>query len=205
MKSIPWTCVFLLLLAVTLFAAKPARAQDASADPTASESPIDYPREAGVLIQAADWTPVANVFPAKMRVKNGVAAAFTYSAVRAVNEADYEGEHAAVQVDPGRPVLCVCHFSSIPGDPVIVKLHAQKGMRELDGGKLTPFKGKVAQASQSDLVPADVSHPESMVWLVRPQQALAPGEYALMLGTQNMAIFPFTVLGNPAEPGDAKH
>src|SRR5258708_35392870 len=39
----------------------------------------------------------------------------------------------------------------------------------------------------------DVTQPENMVWLVRPQQPLPAGEYALMLATQNVSIFPFTV------------
>ena len=58
----------------------------------------------------------------------------------------------------------------------------------------------MADAKSSDLVPADVSHPDPQVWLIRPQFALDPGEYALMLGTQNMSIFPFTVLPPPARP-----
>src|ERR1019366_7313501 len=93
--------------------------------------------------------------------------------------------------------ICICHFYSIPGAPVLVKLHAKKGSRELDGGRMIvyPLVGgsKMADANKSDLIPVDVSHPDSQVWLIRPQSPLQPGEYALMLGTQNLSIFPFTI------------
>ena len=74
-----------------------------------------------------------------------------------------------------------------------MKLHPQKGMRELDGGKLAILGAKMADAAKTDLVPVEVSHPNGTVWLVRSQEALPEGEYALMLGTQNMAVFPFTI------------
>jgi hypothetical protein len=50
----------------------------------------------------------------------------------------------------------------------------------------------VASSDKSDLIPVEVSHPAENVWLVRPQAPLGSGEYALMLGTQNMNIYPFT-------------
>jgi hypothetical protein len=146
-----------------------------------------------VLIEASDWSPIDAAMPSKTRTKGGIAQSLSYGAVRGSVLADYAGEHAAVQIKPGRVVICVCRLLSIPGDPIIVKLHPQKGMRELDGGKLPILGGKVAEAGKNDLVPADVSHPDSTVWLVRSQEALPEGEYALMLGAQNMAVFPFTI------------
>ena len=85
----------------------------------------------------------------------------------------------------------------LPGEPVIVRLHSKKDSREFDGGKMIVYPvvggSKMADANKSDLIPVDVSHPEENVWLVRPQTELSPGEYALMLGTQNLSIFPFTL------------
>ena len=52
------------------------------------------------------------------------------------------------------------------------------------------------------MIAVEVSQPENMVWLVRPLEALPAGEYALMLGTQNMRIFPFTV-SSPANDSAA--
>ena len=52
---------------------------------------------------------------------------------------------------------------------------------------------EIVEARANDLVALDMSHPEPAVWLVRPRDVLPPGEYALMLGTEMMAIFPFTV------------
>jgi hypothetical protein len=63
---------------------------------------------------------------------------------------------------------------------------------------------KMANADKSDIVPVDVSHPDPQVWLVRSQSPLEPGEYALMLGTQNMNIFPFTVVLPSIPPSESK-
>jgi hypothetical protein len=62
---------------------------------------------------------------------------------------------------------------------------------------------KMADANKSDLIPADVSRPDPHVWLIRPQAPLPPGEYALMLGTQNISIYPFAVVPPPAHPSGA--
>jgi hypothetical protein len=79
-----------------------------------------------------------------------------------------------------------------------VRLHPKKQSRELDGGRMIVYPvvggSKMADANKSDLIPVDVSHPDPQVWLVRSQIPLEPGEYALMLGTQNLSIFPFTVV-----------
>ena len=49
---------------------------------------------------------------------------------------------------------------------------------------------KMAEAKQSDLVPTEVVQPENTYWLVRATEDLPAGEYALMLGTQNMIANP---------------
>jgi hypothetical protein len=192
-----------LVLGMVLISPRVALAQtrtDAATDEPSSSTP-DYPmNRPGVLIQGSDWVPLDSTAPAKMRTKGAIAQSLSYGAVRGTGLVDYAGEHAAVQIKPGRVLICVCRLISIPGDPIIVKLHPQKGMRELDGGKLPVLGGKVADASKNDLVPVDVAHPDSTVWLVKSQQALPEGEYALMFGTQNLAIFPFTI---SAASGDA--
>ena len=82
----------------------------------------------------------------------------------------------------------------------------QRNFRKLDGGRMIvyPVAGgsKMADANKTDLVPVDVSQPEPQYWLIRPQSPLEPGEYALMMGTQNFSIFPFTVLP-PSHPSPA--
>ena len=160
----------------------------------ASNFTADYPKDGiGVLIDNSGWTAVPQVFPSKTRVSRGIAASLTYGAVPAKAVSEYDGLHSAVQVTPGRPILCICHFISLPGPPTLVKLHSKKNSRELDGGRLPVLGAKISEATKSDLVDADVSQPESTVWLVRPREPLLPGEYALMLGTQNVSIFAFTV------------
>lgn len=98
--------------------------------------------------------------------------------------------HARVQIEPGWPVICICHVLSLPGNPALVRLHPKKNFRDLYGGNLH-IGAKLERAEKDDLVPTTISQPESAVWLVQPQQALPAGEYALMLGTQNLSILPW--------------
>ena len=167
----------------------------------------DYPtNRTGILIQGPEWTPVANQNPTTTKTAHSFAAGLSYGVVPAKIVAEYDGDHASTQTDMAQPTICICHFYSIPGAPVLVKLHPKKGARELDGGRMTVYPvvggSKMADANKTDLVPADVSQPEPQYWLVGPQSPLEPGEYALMLGTQNISIFPFTVLP-PSHPSPA--
>jgi hypothetical protein len=200
--------IFCLFVASSALFAVRAQNQPSPAGPAqgAGETPVaNYPtNRAGIYIQDAQWTSLANQNPAKTKAAHGLAAGLSYGLVPAKVVAEYDGDHASTQVEAVQPTICVCHFISIPGNPVIVRLHPKKGARELDGGRMIvyPITGgsKMADANKSDLVPADVSQPESQFWLIRPQSPLEPGEYALMLGTQNVSIFPFTVLPPPAKP-----
>jgi hypothetical protein len=163
----------------------------------------DYPvNQAGVLIQGAQWTAVANQYPTKTRAAHTIAASLSYGIVPVKIVAEYEGEHASAQTETAQPIICVCHFMSLPGAPVLVRLYPKKGARELDGGRMYVYpvvgNSKMADANKSDIIPADVSHPDPQVWLIRPQCPLDSGEYALMLGTENMSIFPFTVVAPPS-------
>jgi len=160
-----------------------------------STFPKDYPSDRpGVFIQGVVWISVPSAMPSKTHAKHELAAYLSYGAVPAPIVADYDGPHAVVQVGPGQPTICICRMISLPGAPTIVKLHPKKKERELDGGNLPILYGsKMIQAKKNDMIPVEISQPEDTVWLVRPTQELATGEYALMLGTQNISIFPFTV------------
>jgi len=188
----------ILSFAVALTFSVSLAAQTQSSPSTPAKVVANYPKDkAGVMIQISDWMTLPSASPTKTRAKHGIAASMSYGAVPANVVSEYEGLHARVQIPPGQPVICLCHLISLPGAPVIVRLHPKKEFRELDGGRMRvlPVVGgsKIADANQSDLLPVDVSQPENMVWLVQPQQPLPAGEYALMLGTQNVSIFPFTV------------
>jgi hypothetical protein len=185
-----------------------------SSMPASTDATANYPMDqAGVMIKDdkirdARRTAVANQYPTKTRAAHSIAASLSYGIVPVKIVAEYEGEHAFTQVETAQPVLCLCHFMSLPGEPVLVRLHPKKGARELDGGKMIVYPvvggSKMADANKTDLIPADVSRPDPRVWLVRPQSPLEPGEYALMLGTQNMSIFPFTVAPPPAPSSGTK-
>ena len=176
----------------------PIRAQNLPPQNGSSQISADYPtNRAGIFIGDKQWSAVTNQTPYKTKAAHGIAASLSYGLVPAKIVAEYEGEHAPTRTADTQPVICICHFNSLPGSPVLVKLHPKKGGRELNGGKMIvyPLVGgsKSADASKTDLVAVDVTQPEPQVWLVRPQAPLDPGEYALMLGTQNLSIFPFTV------------
>ncbi|HEY7339164.1 MAG TPA: hypothetical protein VH639_30025 [Bryobacteraceae bacterium] len=157
----------------------------------------DYPSSPpGVLIGGPNWINIPNEAPARTRASgHGLAPALTYGIASATIIAEYRGSRAAIQIQPGRPVICICHVIAVPGQPVIVKLHPKKDAREFDGGKLH-IGSKAAKAETGDLLPVAISQPEENVWLIQPEQALPPGEYALMLGTQNLNVFPFSVAGS---------
>jgi hypothetical protein len=173
--------------------------------PAGSQFATDYPADkAGIFIRSPSWEPLTEQDPTKARTARGYADTFSYKTVPVkVVVADYDGEHATIQVDAGEPTICICNLASLQGQPVIVRLHAKKGARELDGGRTIVYQvngeSKIADANKSDLIPVDQQQLDSHiwrdahVWLVRPQSPLPPGEYALMLGTQNLSIFPFTV------------
>lgn len=186
----------------------PAQSKPANGSAESSKLTADYPKDQpGVFIQGPDWVPITAAMPFKTHTKHGVASFFSEGAVPAVIVADYQGLHAAAEIGVGQPIICICHLIEIPGNPVLVKLHPKKNFRELDGGKLPIFGSKLAEATKNDLIPVDVSQPENTVWLVRPKDALPAGDYALMLGTQNMSIFPFTVIsaGNNPSRSSPQH
>ena len=195
------TRISVLILGMVLLFSRAISSQgktDANSS-TPANRPPEYPEnEVGMLIQAWQWISISPEVPSKTHARHGLAAALSYGAVSANVISEYAGAHAAVQISPRKLVICVCGLISLPGSPALVRLHGKKETRELDGGRLQPFRGKVSEAQKNDLVPIDVSHPERMVWLVQSTAPLSPGEYALMLGTQNVSLFPFTVTDKPA-------
>jgi hypothetical protein len=151
----------------------------------------------GIFLQGQAWQTIQSQMPTKTKAAHSLAASLSYGMVPAKVVSEYNGTHAATETENARPTLCICHILSLPGEPVLVRLHVKKNARELDGGRMIVYPvvggSKMADANKSDLIPADVQQIEPQIWLVRPQVELDPGEYALMLGTQNIAIFPFAV------------
>jgi len=179
--------------------------QSAPDSTAASLSTADYPsRQAGVFIRTSDWVSIPNQTPSRTHMKHALAPTFTYGIAPAEGVSEYPGVHAQVGVPPGRPVICICHVLSLPGSPVLVRLHAKKTFRELDVGKVH-LGSKEGEAERNDLIPTDVSQPESSIWVIQPKEDLPAGEYALMLGTQNVSIFPFTVSAQEAPATGDRH
>lgn len=195
-------CGIVVLSTSTISGTQNKGADSASRDAKVS---ANYPSDrTGILILGPDWIVIHNEVPARSRLKHGLAPALTYGAAPAEIVSEYQGPHAQTQIAPGRPIICVCHIISLPGNPLIVRLHAKKGSRELDGGKIH-IGAKLEEVEKNDLIAIDVSQPEDGVWLIRPQQELPPGEYAVMLGAQNVSIFAFSVIESGAvQPSSSK-
>ena len=176
----------------------PAQDKQSAASSTPANFPEEYPTDGvGVLVENSGWEALSQELPTKIRAKRGLAQSLTYGVIPAVAIAEYSGQHAELQIETRRPVLSVCKLPSFPRGPVLVQLHPKKDLRELNAGRIPVLGAKIAEANQLDVVLTEVSQPENACWLLRPREDLPPGEYALMLPTQNFAIFAFTIAHPP--------
>lgn len=169
-------------------------AQQAGTQAGSSACPDQPP---GVYIQGTDgWHALSSAAPFKEKAAHGFLSSMTDGAVAANIEAEYRGAHAAVQVQGARPTVCISHVMT-PAEPIIVRLREKKNYRELDGGKIRalPVTGeiKMAKAQSTIVVPTTTDKSQYGITLVHPQANLAPGEYAVMFGPTNLAIFDFGV------------
>lgn len=140
-----------------------------------------------------DWQAIAQASPSKLKTKHAFASSLTYGAVAAPVVAVYPGAHAQVQVHGARPMICVYRVIT-PGTPLLVRLVEKKDSRELDSGHVRASltgSGHQAVAEAGIVVPTTTSQPEDHVILLQPEGDLVPGEYAVMFGANNMAIFDF--------------
>lgn len=111
---------------------------------------------------------------------------------------EYPGAHAAIQIHAGQLRVCVYRMVS-PVAPVLVRLteEKKKKSRVLGGGGLHVLtiekSTHLAAANAEDVVPTTTLPSTACMVLFQPQAALAPGEYAVMFGLQNLAIMDFGV------------
>lgn len=188
-------CLILALVTTNVVFVPSASAQDKS-QKSSKTFIADYPDgQDGILIDDGDWLALSPEFPQRNRVKHGVAAAVTYGSIPAIAVSEYAGLHSATEIHSAKPFICLCHVFALPGNPVLVKLHSEPklGIRVLDGGRLPVIGAEVIQAKKSDVIPIDLQQPDKGIWLLRPTEELPAGEYALMLGAQNLSIFTFSV------------
>jgi hypothetical protein len=197
-------CGAALVLFSLLPSAQLAPAQDkpSTALPTPTNFPAEYPDDGASVLVDSGWVALSQELPSKTRTKRGLVSALSYGVLPGAIIAEYPGQHAEVQIENRRPFFSICNVPSFPGAPALVRLHPKKDSRVLDAGRLPALGAKIAEAKQSDLVPAEVVQPENACWLMRPRENLLAGEYALMLGTQNMGIFAFTI-ANPSSGSPA--
>ena len=109
---------------------------------------------------------------------------------------EYDGAHATVQAHTAKPRICVYHLLT-SGQPLLVHLSQKKQKRELDSGTMhvLPIVGASHQveANASSLVAITTQSNDACKILMQPTSDLADGEYAVMFGAQNVAIFDFGV------------
>jgi hypothetical protein len=193
-----FVAVLVLLSVLPSAQLAPAQGKPGEASLTRTNFPAEYPDDgASILVENSGWADLSEEFPSNIRTKRGLVGSLTYGAIPAAVTVEYQGQHAQLQIETRKPVFCICNVPSFPGGPVLVRLHPKKDSRELNGGRLPVLGAKIAEAKQSDKVPTEAVQPENACWLMRPREDLPPGEYALMLGTQNMSIFAFTI-ANPS-------
>jgi hypothetical protein len=199
-------CLGVLILFSLLHSAQlaPAQYKQTTASPTPSNFPTEYPNDGASVLVDSGWVALSQELPSKTRTKRGLVSSLTYGVVPGAIIAEYPRQHAELQIETRRPVFSICDVPAISGVPVLVILHPKKDSRELDAGRLPVLGAKIAEAKQSDVVPTEAVQPENACWLLRPREDLPPGEYALMLATENLGIFAFTIAnpprGNPATP-----
>ena len=194
-------CVTLVFSLSGLFGLFQSPPEEKAQSPLATSELDDEVSDlSGVYVRDSEWGELFDVAPSRVRVKRGVLHAVTYGTVPADLVAEYEGPHSQIRVTAGRPVICICHLPPSVTQPVIVQLHIYKDTRLLNAGRLPVLGAKVAEAKESDLVPIDIHRQrKNMVWLLQPRLELPAGEYAVMLGAQNLEIFPFTVTDKVAK------
>ncbi len=182
---------FCALLSIVLLPAT-SRAQQSTPSPAAC--PGDHP---GVYVRGAgEWHLLSQASPSKVKAKHAYLSSLSYGAVSAPMVAEYPGPHAAVEIHATRPIVCVSHLLT-SNPPMLVRLNEKKKTRELDSGTIraVPLVGsaKQAEAQAGSVVLTTADQPESGVTLLRPQADMAPGEYAVMFGAQNLAILDFGI------------
>src|SRR5882762_5237634 len=118
----------------------PAQDKPSTASPAPSNFRTEYASDdVGVLVENSGWVDLSQELPSKTRTKRGLVSALSYGVVPGAIIAEYPGQHAELQIENRRP-----------------RLHPKKDSRELDAGRLPAVGAKIAEAKQSDLVPAEV-------------------------------------------------
>jgi hypothetical protein len=183
-----------------LLSASPSSAQDKPQE-TSQDFPIACPQDqTGVLINDGQWQDLELETPQENRVKHGVIAAMTDGAVPAETISEYAGLHSATEVHLPRPVVCVRLSTALRQNPLLVRLHPdpKHDLRSLDTGRMPPVGAKILEVKNSDVITTVLARPDRQTWLLRPTQELPAGEYAIVVGRQNLTIFTFSVGKIPA-------
>lgn len=189
-----FSCAFFFALLVSM----PVLGQQVAASNSKTNMNDSYPSgDPGVYMQdATGWHLLSQNTSFKAKVKHGVLSGLTYGAVAAPMVVEYAGAHATVQAHTAKPRICVYHLLT-SGQPLLVHLSQKKQKRDLDSGTMhvLPIVGASHQvgANAGSLVAITTQSNDACKILMQPTSDLADGEYAVMFGAQNVAIFDFGV------------
>lgn len=189
----------------TTVATDPANASDRQSD-ASGRAPTGAP---GVYIQDASgkeasspqdttWRLLTPNMAYKAWVPDSFGTTPHSGALGELQAVAYPGMHAAVQIHAKRPLVCLYRLSSADA-PMLVRLNEdkKKKLRVMGGGGLhvlTIHKATHLATANADEVVSTATLPSTdCLVLLQPQAALLPGEYAVMLGLQNLAIMDFGV------------
>jgi hypothetical protein len=96
-----------------LFAAAPNRPK--VKPPAPSHLIADYPDDvSGVLMESPEWTEIDEVMPSDKSARHALAAALSSGLIPGHTVAQFDGQHADIQLASLRPVLWVCRTKPIP-------------------------------------------------------------------------------------------
>lgn len=189
-----------MLAAILLAAFQNGTAQQPSPSVLLYTERVDDSAE--VLIHDSEWKELSQVLPndPDLQVKNGMISGITWGAVPARLVVRFDGEHADVLVNSRRPTIRISGVS-VSMKLLLVRLHPKRGYRDLVGSRLREPGAQIAKVDPHDRVAAVISEDGPDAWILRAKEALQPGEYAIMTGKQNLALFPFTILESPKNQG----
>ena len=174
-----------------LFAAAPNRPK--VKPPTPSHLIADYPDDvSSVLIESPEWTEIDEVMPSDKGARHALAAALSSGLIPAHTVAQFDGQHAGLQLASQWPFYAFVERNLFP------LLHCPSDFTRRMESRTPRWPAARSrrpnnESQPSDIIPADLFRAEKDVWLIQHKNALQPGEYALMIANDAVDIFPFTI------------
>jgi len=146
------------------------------------------------------WIRLDSIQPSNVKAERSTLSMLA-GATQQPTLAEYIGAQAQFRTADRQPVLCVNRVETA-ADPVLVRLKSKKdkNVRDLDIGavRATLMVGaSLAQAGNSDVVPMNEAPRGDGCDLLQPARALPLGEYGIIFGPDDLAVYAFGVQAEP--------